>query len=161
MIEWQGATALLQNDFGRGKSYCRLRVHSPPSCNLVFRSVQPVACSSSCPALGRGARPDAMAVQHTVDGGVVTVHLLSQCQTAGAVVVALDDFGVGQLQRLTLVAPATPPHHPTQLSDDLQDSLSAASGAIADGFAIQFLLDVEAQHLLVRNQTLGGAGSDI
>src|SRR4051812_34473107 len=38
---------------------------------LVFRFVEPGAYPSSCPALGRSARLDAMTVQHAVDGDVV------------------------------------------------------------------------------------------
>jgi hypothetical protein len=53
-----------------------------------------------------------------------------------------------------------PPHHPAQFSDDVQDGGAGAPGAIADGVAVQLLLDVKAQNLLVRNQTLSWAAHD-
>src|SRR3954471_13416786 len=63
-------------------------------------------------------------------------------------------------QRLALAAPATPPHHPAQFSDNVQDGGAGAPGAIADGVAVQLLLDVKAQNLFVRNQTLSWAAHD-
>jgi hypothetical protein len=51
-------------------------------------------------------------------------------------------------------------HQPTRVPITHEAMRGGTSGAIADGVTVEFLLDVEAQDLLVGNHTLAGTTPD-
>src|SRR3954447_21509481 len=94
-------------------------------------------------ALDRGAGPDAVAMEQAVECAVAAARLLGQRLSGGAVVVPLDDLGIGQLQRPTVASPAGSSHHPAQRPDDFENGRAGAFGSDPDGAAIQLFLDIE------------------